>query len=195
MPFTRFIVFTYMPLPEMHFDSLLHRDSFLQRKRSFLHRVYFCGRARCAGRTRIRWAAASCGSAGRPCRSPPARHPCTTQWWAWAGPLPYSSMWWAPPWKQWHLRGAPQSVGGSLPDEDEILEHDRIKTSFDISLVIAFVWFRLTLMKWNSLFKMHLLLFYSFYSFVLNVSRKSSPFLCVMRQCNNKLMLILISYS
>lgn len=170
MPFMRFIVFTYMPLPEMHSDSLLHQDSFLQRKRSFLHQAYFCDRAQCAGRTRIRWAAASCGSADHPCQSPPAHHLYTTQWWVLAGPLPYSSMWWALPWKQWHLRGAPQSVGESLPDEDEILKRDRIKTSFDIFLVMAFVWSRLTSVKWNSLFKMHLLLFYLFHSFVLYVS-------------------------
>lgn len=122
MPFMRFIVFTYMPLPEMHSDSLLHQDSFLQRKRSSLHQAYFCDRAQCARRTRIRWAAASCGSADHPCQSPPAHHLYTTQWWVLAGPLPYSSMWWALPWKQWHLRGAPQSVGESLPDEDEILK-------------------------------------------------------------------------
>lgn len=122
MPFRRFTVLTYMPLPEMRFDSLLHQDSFLQRKRSFLHQVCFCGRAQCARRTGTRWAAASCGSAGHPCQSPPAPRLYTTRWWGWAGPPPCSSMWWALPWKQWRLTGAPQSVGESLPDEDEILK-------------------------------------------------------------------------
>ena len=123
MPFMRFITFTYMPLPEMHFDSLLRQDSSLQHTRSFLHQVYFCAHAQCARRIRIRWAEASCGTGDHPCQSPPAHHPCTTQWWALAGPRPYSSTWWALPWRQWHRKGAPQSAGESLPGEDEILQN------------------------------------------------------------------------
>lgn len=136
----RLMGFTYMPLPEMRSDSLLRQDSSLQHKRSSLHPAYFCAHAQFAKRIRIRWAEASCVTWGHPCLSPPSRRPCTIQWWELAGPLPYSSEWWALPWRQWHQKGVLQSWGGSLLDGDEILQNmmQEMKFTFLLFLCVYF---------------------------------------------------------
>lgn len=137
MPFMRFIKFTFIHATsrDAFLDSLLHQDSSLQHTHSFLHPVYFATHAQCARRIRIRWAEGSHATGiilvvstrhhlvplngGRP-------------------PSPYSS-------KQALLRdndiveGCSTILGESLPGEDDPTNCDKTKTSFIISLSIAFV--------------------------------------------------------
>lgn len=188
-------VFTYMPLPEMRSDSLLHQDSSLRHKRSSLHLVYFCAHAQFAKRIRIRWAEASCVTWGHPCLFPPAHHPCTIQWWESAGPLPYSSEWWALPWRQWRQKGVLQSWGESLLDEDEILQNmmQEDKLSTFLFFTVCFIYIHTQRVKRFQIFNgitRHMALF-TFYTFGFLYISKPSQLFCTMRPYNSKLILIL----
>lgn len=119
-----------------------------------------------------------------PCQSPPAHHPCTTQWWALAGPRPYSSKWWA------LLRdndiGRVLTILGKSSWRRDPTKRDKMKTSFNISLSIAFVSLGFTWMKLNNSIVQNALttILFMFQSFVLYASRKSPQGPCGTRPWN-----------